>query len=76
MDIVEFLAAYPDVDVRLVQSDRVVHLLEDHIDLAVRIGELPDSNLQATRVGMIRRVVCASPLFCRARCARTPASIK
>lgn len=61
--ITEFLATYPDVDVRLIQSDRVAHLLEDHIDLAVRIGELPDSSLQATRVGMIRRVVCASPNY-------------
>ncbi|MFT3930294.1 MAG: LysR substrate-binding domain-containing protein [Spongiibacteraceae bacterium] len=61
--ITEFLAAYPEVDVRLIQSDRVVHLLEDHIDLAVRIGELPDSSMQATRVGTIRRVVCASPNY-------------
>jgi len=61
--ITEFLAAYPNVDVRLIQSDRVAHLLEDHIDLAVRIGELPDSSLQATRVGKIRRVVCASPHY-------------
>lgn len=61
--ITEFLAAYPEVDVRLIQSDRVVHLLEDHINLAVRISELPDSSMQATRVGTIRRVVCASPNY-------------
>ena len=57
----EFLKAYPDVNVRLVLGDRALNLLDDHIDLAVRIGELPDSNLIATRVGMIRNVVCASP---------------
>jgi len=59
----EFLKAYPEVDVRLVLGDRSLNLLEDHIDLAVRIGELPDSSLIATRVGMLRRVVCASPQY-------------
>jgi len=59
----EFLAAYPEVAVRLVLGDRVVNLLEDQVDLAVRIGELPDSSLIATRVGTIRRVVCGSPAY-------------
>jgi DNA-binding transcriptional LysR family regulator len=59
----EFLAAYPEVVVRLVLGDRVVNLLEDQIDLAIRIGELPDSSLIATRVGTIRRVVCGSPTY-------------
>src|SRR6185312_4695458 len=59
--VVEFLAAFPEVDVRLVLNDRNVNLIEDHIDLAVRIGELPDSGLVATRVGAISRVICASP---------------
>jgi DNA-binding transcriptional LysR family regulator len=57
----QFLKAYPDVDIRLVLADRVANLLEDHLDLAVRIGELPDSSLVATRLGSIGRVVCASP---------------
>lgn len=61
--ISEFLAAYPEVDVRLMQGDRIVHLLEEHVDLAVRIGELPDSRLTATRIGGTRRVVCASPSY-------------
>src|SRR4029077_7339894 len=38
-------------------------LLEDHIDLAIRIGELPDSSLITTRIGSIRRVVCGSPAY-------------
>src|ERR1700676_3464640 len=59
----EFLKAYPDIDIRIVLADRLVNLLEDHIDLAVRIGELPDSSLVATRVGAIRRVACASPAY-------------
>jgi DNA-binding transcriptional LysR family regulator len=58
-----FLKAYPEVNVRLVLGDRIVNLLEDHIDLAVRIGDLPDSSLIAMRVGMIRRVVCGSPKY-------------
>ncbi|MGC2463374.1 MAG: LysR substrate-binding domain-containing protein [Steroidobacteraceae bacterium] len=60
---VEFLKAYPDVDIRFVLADRLVNLLEDHVDLAVRIGELPDSSLVATRIGSIRRVVCGSPAY-------------
>lgn len=59
----QFLKAYPDISVRLTLADRVVNLIEDHIDLAVRIGELPDSSLAATRVGAIRRVACASPSY-------------
>src|SRR5262245_32721627 len=43
--------------------DRVVNLQEDHVDVAVRIGALPDSSLVATRVGSIGRVVCASPAY-------------
>ncbi|HEX9237512.1 MAG TPA: LysR family transcriptional regulator [Xanthobacteraceae bacterium] len=57
----EFLASYPEIDVRLVLSDRNVHLIDDHVDLAVRIGALRDSSMMATRVASVRRVVCASP---------------
>lgn len=56
-----FLKAYPDVQIRLVLGDRALNLQEDHIDLAIRIGELPDSTMIAKRVGMIRSVACASP---------------
>lgn len=59
----EFLKAFPDIDVRLLLSDHVVNLLDNHVDLALRIGELPDSSLIASRVGAIRRVVCASPAY-------------
>jgi DNA-binding transcriptional LysR family regulator len=59
----EFLRSYPEVDLQLVMSDRVLNLMEDHIDLAVRIGELPDSSLMALRVGSIRQVVCGSPAY-------------
>ena len=65
--VIEFLDAYPDIDLRLVLADRLAHLLEDHIDLAVRIGPMPDSSLVAKRVGDIRQVVCASPAYFAAR---------
>ena len=59
--VIEFLAAYREIDVRIMLADRVANLLEDDVDLAVRIGELPDSSLVATRVGSMRRVICGSP---------------
>lgn len=45
--VCDFLAAYPEIALRLVLSDRTVNLLEDHIDVAIRIGELPNSSLIA-----------------------------
>jgi DNA-binding transcriptional LysR family regulator len=60
---IAFLKAYPDINIKIVQADRLLNLLEEHVDLAVRIGELPDSGLMAMRVGAIRRVTCASPAY-------------
>jgi len=59
--VTRFLAAYPDVSVGLVMTDRVAHFLEDQVDVALRIGPLPDSSLIATRLGTVRHVICASP---------------
>jgi DNA-binding transcriptional LysR family regulator len=61
--VVEFLRAYPDIDIRMMLTDGLVQLVENQVDLAVRIGELPDSSLVATRIGSIRRVVCGSPAY-------------
>jgi DNA-binding transcriptional LysR family regulator len=59
--VADFLGAYPEINIRLLLSDRNLHLIEDHVDMAVRIGSLPDSSMVATRVGTMRTVVCASP---------------
>ncbi|MGF6367715.1 LysR family transcriptional regulator [Paraburkholderia sp. MM5482-R1] len=59
----QFLAQYPDITVRLLLSDRNIDLIDSHADLAVRIGELPDSNMIATRIGSLRPIVCGSPDF-------------
>lgn len=58
-----YLAAYPDVRVRLLLLDRVVSVLDEGVDVAIRIAHLPDSSLVATAVGSVRRVVCASPAY-------------
>jgi DNA-binding transcriptional LysR family regulator len=58
-----FLSIYPDINIRMLLSDRNAHLLENDIDLAVRIGALPDSSIIAKRVGSVRHVVCGSPAY-------------
>ncbi len=57
----DFLSAYPDVTVELRLTDSAVQLADDHVDIAVTLGDLPDSSLKALRVGLVRRVVVASP---------------
>ncbi len=72
----EFLHDYPDVDVRLVLGDRISRLIDEHVDLAVRIGPLPDSRLVAVGIGALRRVVCASPTYLAAHGSpRKPADL-
>ena len=61
--VADFLKAYPDIQVRLQLSDRVMNMVEEHIDLAARIGTLPDSSLIATRVGTSHFAVFASPAY-------------
>ena len=57
----EFLRAFPEVDLQLQMVDRVINLLDEHVDVALRVSSLPDSSLVARPVGSIRMVVCASP---------------
>ncbi|MBS0249083.1 MAG: LysR family transcriptional regulator [Proteobacteria bacterium] len=59
--LTRFLSAFPDVAVGLVMTDRVAHFIDDQVDVALRIGPLPDSSLIATRLGTVRHVICASP---------------
>jgi DNA-binding transcriptional LysR family regulator len=59
--VLEFLQAYPDITVRLTLADTVLNLVDDHVDVAVRVGELPDSRLMALRLGEVGWVACASP---------------
>ena len=61
--ITSYLDAYPRVNVRSIFVDRNVNLIEEGIDVALRIGALPDSELQAVAVGAVRRIVCASPAY-------------
>lgn len=62
-----FLEAFPEVDVRLSLADGIVDLLAEPVDVAVRIGALPDSSLMAVRLGQIRRVACLSPGYAARR---------
>ena len=58
-----FLDHYPDVEAEVLMVDRVVNLVEEGFDIAVRIGALPSSGHAAVRVGSVRRVVCAAPSY-------------
>ena len=72
----EFLRANAEVDVRLALGDRVAHLLDEHVDVAVRIGVLPDSRLNAVPLGHLRSIVCASPGYLKAHgTPRAPADL-
>lgn len=59
--LLEFLDRHPDVTGRLLLLDRVTNLLEEGIDVALRISHLGDSSMAAIRVGSVRSVICASP---------------
>jgi DNA-binding transcriptional LysR family regulator len=61
--IVEYLRRYADVSVSVLLLDRIVNLVEEGLDVGVRIGELPDSTLHAIPVGFVRRIVCAAPAY-------------
>ncbi|CAB5516804.1 HTH-type transcriptional regulator DmlR [Achromobacter anxifer] len=63
--VLAYLRAHREVSVRTLLVDRVVNLLDERVDVAVRIGALPDSTLTAVPVGQVRRVVCAAPAFLR-----------
>lgn len=73
----EFLKRYPKVNGRLLFLDRPVNLVDEGIDVAIRIGRLQDSGFSAIQVGTVRRVVCGSPdYFQEHGIPETPADLK
>ena len=74
--IVDYLQRYPGMEVSALFLDRVVNLLEEGLDVGVRIGELPDSSMKALGAGHVRRVVCASPDYLKKHgTPKTPAEL-
>ncbi len=65
--VTEYLQRYPGVNASCWFLDRVVNMVDEGMDVAVRIGELPDSSMQAVRVGRVRRVICGAPAYLRQR---------
>jgi DNA-binding transcriptional LysR family regulator len=61
--VVAYLQKYPDTEISAMFVDRVVNMLDEGIDVALRVGELSDSSFKAIKVGTVRRVVCASPAY-------------
>ena len=59
--VAEYLQTYPEVSASCLFLDRIVNMMDEGIDVAIRIGELPDSSMQSIRVGQVRRVICAAP---------------
>lgn len=57
------LECYPEISVTTIFVDRIVHLVDEGVDVALRIAELPHSSLSAIKVGEVRRVLCASPAY-------------
>ncbi len=75
--VCDFLRQHPRVTASLLLVDRVVNLVEEGVDVAVRIGPLPDSNLIAKRVGSVQRWLVASPTYLKRRGTPTsPAELK
>lgn len=59
--VTEYLQRYPEVSAACLFLDRLVNMLDEGMEVAIRIGELPDSSMQAIRVGQVRRMICAAP---------------
>lgn len=75
--LMEYLDTYPTMSARTFFIDRPVNIIEEGIDVAVRIGRLPDSGFTAIKVGSVRRVVCGSPAYFEKHgIPATPADLK
>ena len=74
--VTAFLARHPGVEIELLLLDRVVDLVEEGVDAAIRIAHLPESSLVAMQVGLTHRVVCAAPAYLRRKgIPNTPADL-
>lgn len=72
-----FLNANPAVRARLLLLDRIVSLVDEGIDVAIRLAHLPESSLVATRIGEVRRVLCCAPDYLRRRgLPRLPSALR
>ena len=72
-----FLDEHPRVTMSVLLLDRIANLVEEGIDLAIRIGPLPDSNLVGKKIGTVRRILVASPDYLRQRgTPKTPADLR
>lgn len=75
--IVDYLERYPAMDISTVFVDRVTNMLEEGIDVGIRIGELPDSSMRAIPVGQVRRMIVAAPSYlARHGAPRTPQELE
>jgi len=74
--VAEYLLRWPEVEVELVCTDRVVDLVEEGFDVAIRVGKLPDSSLIGRRIGSLPRLLVASPSYLRRkRAPRQPVDL-
>ena len=65
--VTDYLRRYPETDVECRFLDRVVNMMDEGVDAAIRIGALADSSYQAMKVGQVRQIVCASPEYLKRR---------
>lgn len=62
-----FMEEFPEVTLRIVASDRLLHMVDEQVDVAIRLGHLADSGLYAVKAGEFRLLTCASPAYLAAR---------
>ncbi|WP_295462867.1 LysR family transcriptional regulator [uncultured Pseudomonas sp.] len=75
--LLDYLERYPQMRARTFFVDRPVNIVEEGMDVALRIGHLPDSGFTAIQVGRVRRVVCAAPAYLQAQgVPATPAALR
>ena len=75
--VVDYLQRYPKTEIQALLLDRVVNLLEEGVDVGIRIGDLPDSSFKALHVGYVRHIICAAPSYlAKHGIPKTPAELE